>query len=59
MTQVKANRVITVATEKERLAAPITANTNRITEGKSNGWALIYCKGPEGEQLEFVHSCLM
>ncbi len=20
----------------------------------SNGWSLIYCKGPEGEQLEFV-----
>jgi catechol 2,3-dioxygenase-like lactoylglutathione lyase family enzyme len=54
MTQVKANRVITVTTEKERLAAPMDANTNRITEGKSNGWSLIYCKGPEGEQLEFV-----
>ena len=32
----------------------LDANTNRITEGKSNGWFLIYCKGPEGEQLEFV-----
>jgi len=30
------------------------SNTNRITEGKSNGWSLLYCKGPEGEQLEFV-----
>jgi len=56
MTQVRANRVITVATEKERLAAPMGANTNKITEGKSNGWALIYCKGPEGEQLEFVQA---
>src|SRR5215470_15868857 len=54
MTQVKANRVITVTTEKERLAAPMDANTNRITEGRSNGWSLIYCKGPEGEQIEFV-----
>lgn len=54
MTQVKANRVITVTTEKERLAAPMDTNTNRITQGKSNGWSLIYCKGPEGEQLEFV-----
>ena len=27
-----------------------------ITEGQSNGWALIYCKGPEGEQLEFVQA---
>jgi catechol 2,3-dioxygenase-like lactoylglutathione lyase family enzyme len=56
MTQVRANRVITVTTEKERLAAPMSANTNRITEGKSNGWSLIYCKGPEGEQLEFVQA---
>lgn len=56
MTQVKANRVITVATEKERLAAPIEANSNGITEGKSNGWRLIYCKGCEGEQLEFVQA---
>jgi hypothetical protein len=56
MTQVRANRVITVGTEKERLAAPMSANTNKITAGKSNGWALIYCKGPEGEQLEFVQA---
>ncbi|HWA44604.1 MAG TPA: VOC family protein [Hypericibacter adhaerens] len=56
MTQVKANRTITVASEEERQAAPLEANTNKITQGKSNGWALIYCKGPEGEQLEFVQA---
>ena len=56
MTQVRANRVITVTTEQERLAAPVAANSNGITEGKSNGWRLIYCKGPEGEQLEFVQA---
>jgi catechol 2,3-dioxygenase-like lactoylglutathione lyase family enzyme len=56
MTQVRANRVITVTTEKERLAAPVDANSNGITEGKSNGWRLIYCKGCEGEQLEFVQA---
>lgn len=56
MTQVRANRVVTVTTEQERLEAPLSANTNRITEGKSNGWSLIYCKGPEGEQLEFVQA---
>ncbi|HEY7689082.1 MAG TPA: VOC family protein, partial [Dongiaceae bacterium] len=56
MTQVRANRVITVTTEEERLAAPIEANSNAITEGQSNGWTLIYCKGPEGEQLEFVQA---
>jgi catechol 2,3-dioxygenase-like lactoylglutathione lyase family enzyme len=56
MTQVRANRVVTVATEQERLATPLEANSNSITEGKSNGWTLIYCKGPEGEQLEFVQA---
>lgn len=56
MTQVKANRVITVTSEQERRAAPLDANTIKITEGKSNGWSLIYCKGPEGEQLEFVQA---
>lgn len=56
MTQVRANRVVTVTTEQERLAAPIEANSNSITEGQSNGWTLIYCKGPEGEQLEFVQA---
>jgi catechol 2,3-dioxygenase-like lactoylglutathione lyase family enzyme len=56
MTQVRANRVITVTTEQERRAAPVEANSNAIAEGKSNGWRLIYCKGPEGEQLEFVQA---
>jgi catechol 2,3-dioxygenase-like lactoylglutathione lyase family enzyme len=56
MTQVRANRVITVATEQARRAAPSEANSNAITEGSSHGWRLIYCKGPEGEQLEFVQA---
>lgn len=56
MTQVKANRVVTVTTEQERLAAPRETYGNSITEGRSNGWTLIYCKGPEGEQLEFVQA---
>jgi catechol 2,3-dioxygenase-like lactoylglutathione lyase family enzyme len=56
MAQVKANRVVTVTTEEQRRAAPLAANTNKITEGRSNGWSLIYCKGPEGEQLEFVQA---
>jgi catechol 2,3-dioxygenase-like lactoylglutathione lyase family enzyme len=56
MTQVKANRAITVLSEKERAGAPRDANSNGITEGKSNGWRLIYCKGCEGEQLEFVQA---
>lgn len=56
MTQVRANRVITVTSEKERLAASMEANSNPITEGRSTGWRLIYCKGSEGEQLEFVQA---
>jgi catechol 2,3-dioxygenase-like lactoylglutathione lyase family enzyme len=54
MTQVRANRIVTVASEQERLAAPMSSNTIKINTGKSDGWSLIYCKGPEGEQLEFV-----
>ena len=56
MVQVRANRVVTVTSEAQRQAAPLDANSNPITEGKSNGWRLIYCKGPEGEQLEFVQA---
>lgn len=56
MTHVRANRVITVASEAERKAAPIDANSNPISEGKSDGWRLIYCTGSEGEQLEFVQA---
>lgn len=56
MTQVRANRVVTVTTEQERKATPLDANSNGITEGRSNGWRLIYCKGCEGEQLEFVQA---
>jgi catechol 2,3-dioxygenase-like lactoylglutathione lyase family enzyme len=56
MTQVRANRIVTVSTEQERVAAPLDTFGNRITEGRSNGWTLIYCKGPEGEQLEFVQA---
>jgi len=56
MTQVKANRIVTVRTEAARLAAPRNANSNKIREGASEGWTLIYCKGPEGEQLEFVQA---
>jgi len=56
MPQVRSNRVVTVKTEQERLAAPRDSNSNGITDGLSNGWRLIYCKGPEGEQLEFVQA---
>jgi len=54
MTNVRANRIVTVATEQQRREVPLDSNSNAITEGPSAGWSLIYCKGPEGEQLEFV-----
>jgi catechol 2,3-dioxygenase-like lactoylglutathione lyase family enzyme len=54
MTQVRANRIIRVRSEAERKAAPESTNTNKVTQAPSDGWELIYCKGPEGEQLEFV-----
>lgn len=54
MTQVRANRIIRVNSEAERRAAPENTNTNKVTVAPSDGWELIYCKGPEGEQLEFV-----
>lgn len=56
ITQVRANRTVTVYTEEERRAAPLSTNSNKIRQGRSNGWTLIYCKGPEGEQLEFVQA---
>ena len=54
MNNVRANRTVVSASDAERLKAPLDANTNKIKQGKSNGWSLMYCKGPEGEQLEFV-----
>lgn len=54
MTQVRANRTIRVSSEEQRRGAPQSANTNKVTQAPSDGWELIYCKGPEGEQLEFV-----
>ncbi|MBX3439995.1 MAG: VOC family protein [Planctomycetaceae bacterium] len=56
MSQVRANRTVTVTSDQERMQTPLEANSNGITEGQSNGWRLIYCKGPEGEQLEFVQA---
>jgi catechol 2,3-dioxygenase-like lactoylglutathione lyase family enzyme len=65
--QVACNRIITVKTEEERrkVAAKYAAfkfwnDPEYFVEGLSDsdfgdfqGWSLFYCKGPNGEQLEF------
>jgi catechol 2,3-dioxygenase-like lactoylglutathione lyase family enzyme len=56
MSQVRANRTVDLRSDADRVAAPQNTMTNKIREGKSNGWSLMYCKGPEGEQLEFVQA---
>jgi catechol 2,3-dioxygenase-like lactoylglutathione lyase family enzyme len=67
MTNVICNRVITVNSEAERRNAALKYNANKFwhdedyfIEGYSDsefgdfhGWSLFYCKGPNGEQLEF------
>ena len=34
-------------------AVPLTDNSYVVTSGGFKGWHLAYCKGPDGEQLEF------
>ncbi len=52
MTNVVANRTIELTSEQAREKAPhIYAKTE--FPGDFDGWALFYCKGPNGEQLEF------
>jgi catechol 2,3-dioxygenase-like lactoylglutathione lyase family enzyme len=56
MTDVRCNRIVAVTTEEQRKHAPMETMSNKIAEGMSNGWALIYARGPEGEALEFVQA---
>ena len=56
MTNVRCNRTVMVTTEQGRKSTPLETMSNKITEGRSNGWALIYARGPEGEALEFVQA---
>ncbi|MEB3310934.1 MAG: AtaL-like protein [Snowella sp.] len=52
MTNVVANRTINVKSKEDLAIAPhIYAKTE--FPGDFDGWALFYCKGPNGEQLEF------
>ncbi|GCE29432.1 hypothetical protein KDA_49160 [Dictyobacter alpinus] len=56
MTNVRVNRIVAMPTEEGRRNAPLATMSNKISEGRSNGWALIYARGPEGEALEFVQA---
>lgn len=67
MTSVVCNRIVDVRSEAERREADIKYNANKFwndpkyfVEGYSDsdfgdfyGWSLFYCKGPNGEQIEF------
>jgi alkylhydroperoxidase/carboxymuconolactone decarboxylase family protein YurZ/ketosteroid isomerase-like protein/catechol 2,3-dioxygenase-like lactoylglutathione lyase family enzyme len=67
MTNVVFNRVIRVKSEGERKNIALKYNSNKFWYeqdslagneseeefGEFEGWALLYCKGPNGEQLEF------
>jgi catechol 2,3-dioxygenase-like lactoylglutathione lyase family enzyme/ketosteroid isomerase-like protein len=67
LTNVVCNRVIHVNSEEERRLVALKYNANKFwndpdyfIEGYSDaefgdfhGWSLFYCKGPNGEQLEF------
>lgn len=69
MTNVVANRIVTVKSEAERKAIALKYNSCKFWNqaeslatgfSKTNwdnhpmeGWSLFYCKGPNGEQIEF------
>nr|WP_322661716.1 AtaL-like protein [Dendronalium sp. ChiSLP03b]MDZ8206788.1 AtaL-like protein [Dendronalium sp. ChiSLP03b] len=67
MKNVVCNRVIRVKSEEERRKVALKYNSNKFWHepdssdidqpeehfGDLEGWALFYCKGPSGEQLEF------
>ena len=51
------NRKVPVPTGPDGRAdvsgVPESANSYAVTDGEFRGWSLAYCKGPDGEQLEF------
>lgn len=56
MSQVRCNRIIRVKSEEERKNADSQYNSCKLFDpvfGDFEGWTLVYCKGPNGEQLEF------
>ena len=55
--EVVCNRLVTVPTgpdgQPDYSQVPLTDNSYVVTTGNFKGWHLAYCKGPDGEQLEF------
>ena len=47
------NRLVPVTSHEEYKDVPISKNAYYVTTGSFKGWSLAYCKGPDGEQLEF------
>lgn len=56
MDKVKCNRIVQVKSEAERKNSDLEHNSCKLFDpsfGDFEGWTLVYCKGPNGEQLEF------
>lgn len=56
MDRVKCNRIVRVKTEQERANTDPQYNSCKLFDpsfGDFEGWTLVYCKGLNGEQLEF------
>lgn len=56
MDQVRCNRIFRVKSESERKNTLAQYNSCKLFDpsfGDFEGWTLVYCKGPNGEQLEF------
>lgn len=56
MDQVQCNRVIRVSSKAEAQKVAAEHNSCKLFDphfGDFEGWTLVYCKGPNGEQLEF------
>merc|ERR1719478_141993 len=47
------NRLVKVNSHADYKAVPTSQNAFYVTSGGFNGWSLAYCKGPDGEELEF------
>jgi len=59
MPQVRCNRIVRVNSEEERRRIGAQYRFCKLVDtpehsfGEFSGWTLVYCKGPNGEQLEF------